>query len=259
MGFDVPTAAYESFMGQYSNPLGVLFAEWMGVHRGQQAIDVGCGTGALTVELVRRLGADAVAAVDPSPSFVAEIQRRFPEVDGAIAFAEQLPYPDNRFDSAGAQLVVHFMTDAVAGLREMARVTKPGGTVAACVWDTGGLGPHAIFWSVVGSLDDHAPGTATFAGAASVDLPSLFREAGLTDVTPSSLTVVRHFATFDEWWQPLTLGVGPVGDYLEGITPEARTEVRARCAEQFPTSSFDVSAVARCARGYAPGPANVGG
>jgi SAM-dependent methyltransferase len=251
MGFDVPAGAYETFMGQYSNPLGVLFAEWVGIRRGQRAIDVGCGTGALTAELVRTLGADAVAAVDPSPSFVAEIQRRFPGVDAAIASAERLPHPDNRFDAACAQLVVHFMTDAVAGIREMARVTNPGGTVAACVWDTGGLGPHVIFWGVVGSLDDHPPGPAAFAGAVSVDLPGLFDEAGLADITSSSLTVVRQFRSFDEWWRPLTLGVGPVGDYLQGINHEARAELRARCAEQFPSSPFDVSALARCARGTA--------
>ena len=259
MGFDVPAAAYETFMGQYSNPLGILFAEWMGVRRGQRVIDVGCGTGALTSQLVRRLGPDAVAAVDPSPPFIAEIQRRFPGVDAAVASAERLPHTDNEFDAAAAQLVVHFMTDAVAGIREMARVTRTGGSVSACVWDTGGLGPHAIFWGVVGSLDDRAPGQAAFAGAASVDLPALFSEAGLANVTSSSLTVVRHYRSFDEWWQPLTLGVGPVGDYLATLSADALVDLRARCAEQFPTPSFDVSALARCARGAVADPANVGG
>jgi len=260
MGFDVAADAYEEFMGQYSNPLGVVFADWIGGRRGQRAIDVGCGTGALTTELVARLGADAVAAVDPSPSFVAEIQRRFPGVDAAIASAERLPYPDDRFDIAAAQLVVHFMTDAVAGIRELARVTKTGGIVAANAWDhSGGRGPHAIFWSAVGSLDDNPPAPAALAGSASTDLAGLFTEAGLANVTSSSLTVVRHYRSFDEWWHPYTLGVAPAGDYVASLSDEARTELRVRCAEQFPATSFDVTALAWCVRGTVTEPTNVGG
>ena len=115
---------------------------------------MGCGPGALTAELVRRLGPAHVAAIDPSASFVAAARERFPEVDVREGRAERLPFPDASFDVALAQLVVHFMTDPVAGLAEMGRVTRPGGPVGACVWDhAGGAGPLSLFWRAVHDLD----------------------------------------------------------------------------------------------------------
>ena len=133
---------------------------------GQRVLDVGCGPGALTSELVRRLGPAAVAAVDPSESFVAAAQARQPDVSVRRAVAEQLPFADDEFDAALAQLVVHFMADPVAGLREMARVTRPGGVVAACVWDHGGgHGPLSLFWSAARQLRPGLDDESTMAGA----------------------------------------------------------------------------------------------
>ena len=159
MSFDVAAGAYDRFMGRYSAPLAPAFADFVGVEAGQTALDVGCGPGALTGELVRRLGADAVAAVDPSEPFVEATRARFPGVAVEQAPAEDLPYADGRFDAALAQLVVHFMSDPVAGLAEMARVTKPGGTVATCVWDVdGGRAPISPFWKAARELDAGARG-----------------------------------------------------------------------------------------------------
>ena len=138
MSFDVAADAYDRFMGRYSAQLAPGLADLGGVQAGQTVLDVGCGPGALTAELVRRLGPDAVAAVDPSESFVAAARARHPGVDVRLSAAEDLPYPDGTFDAAFAQLVVHFMTDPVAGLAEMARVTRADGVVAACVWDLAG-------------------------------------------------------------------------------------------------------------------------
>ena len=122
-------------------------------------LDVGCGPGALTAELVRRLGPDAVTAIDPSPPFVAAAAARFPRVDVRTGAAEDLPFADDSFDAALAQLVVHFMTDPVQGLREMRRVTRPGGTVGACVWDHGGgQGPLSLFWRAGHDLAPDAAG-----------------------------------------------------------------------------------------------------
>src|SRR5450631_1326836 len=146
MSFDVPAEAYDQFMGRYSRQLSVQLADLAGVRHGQRVLDVGCGPGALTAELVTRLGAAAVSAVDPSEPFVAAARVRNPGVEVLWASAEQLPFPDRSFDAALAQLVVHFMTDPVAGLAEMARVTRPDGVVAACVWDHGGgQGPLSQF------------------------------------------------------------------------------------------------------------------
>jgi len=147
MSFDVAAEAYDGFMGRYSRLLSRQLADMASVRGGQRVLDVGCGTGALTSELVARLRPAAVAAVDPSEPFVAATRKRHPGVDVRRSPAEHLPFPNGTFDAALAQLVVHFMNDPVAGLAEMRRVTRRNGVVAACVWDHGGgMGPLRIFW-----------------------------------------------------------------------------------------------------------------
>src|SRR5688572_219697 len=166
MGFDVAADAYDQFMGKYSRLLAPQLADLAGVRRGQRALDVGCGPGALTAELVRRLGPEAVAAVDPSESFVAAALARNPGVNVIRASAEALPFPDQSFDAALAQLVVHFMADPVAGLAEMARVTRRAGVVVACVWDhAGGQGPLGLFWEAARTLDPGVADESQLAGA----------------------------------------------------------------------------------------------
>ena len=158
--------------------------------------------------------------MEPSASFAAAVRERLPGVDVRLSPAEQLPFPDGTFDAAMAQLVVHFMADPVQGLREMRRVTRPGGTVAACVWDhAGDRGPLAAFWSAVRELDPDAPDESGLAGVREGHLASLFTQAGLGGMQASTLTVrVRH-ASFEEWWQPFTLGVGPAGAYVASPGP----------------------------------------
>ena len=178
MSFDVSADAYLRFMGQYSEPLAVPFADLAGIGPGQRVLDVGCGPGALTAELVSR--AAVVSAVEPSPSFAAAVRARLPAADVRQRAAEQLPFADDTFDVAMAQLVVHFMADPVLGLREMSRVTRPGGAVCACVWDhAGGRGPLAAFWSAVREIDPAADDESGLAGVREGDLASLFAEAGL--------------------------------------------------------------------------------
>jgi ubiquinone/menaquinone biosynthesis C-methylase UbiE len=146
MSFDVDAAVYDSFMGRYSVLLAPQLADLAEVSEGGGALDVGCGPGALTGVLVDRFGASSVSAIDPSHSFVTSVRERYPGVDVQQARAEQLPFPDDSFEAALAQLVVHFMSDPVAGLAEMARVTRREGIVAACVWDhAGGQGPLSFF------------------------------------------------------------------------------------------------------------------
>src|SRR3954471_9830020 len=166
MGFDVGAESYDRFMGRYSVGLGGQMADLAGIAGGQRALDVGRGPGALTRELVARLGPDAVAAVDPSEPFVTAARERNPGVDVRLAAAEELPFGAGEFDAVLAQLVVHFMADPVAGLREMARVARPGGVVAASVWDhAGGGGPLSVFWRAVLELDPAARDESGLAGA----------------------------------------------------------------------------------------------
>jgi SAM-dependent methyltransferase len=245
MTFEVPAEAYGRFMGRFSEQLAVDFAATLGVVAGQRAIDVGCGPGALTAVLVELLGTDHVAAVDPSPPFVEAVQDRLPGVDVRRAPAEALPFEDASFDVAAAQLVVHFMQDPVAGLREMARVTRPGGVLGANVWDhAGGRGPLSPFWSAVRSLDPSNKGEDSLSGAREGHLAGLFEQAGLSDVRSELATVTSTFETFEEWWEPYTFGVGPAGEYVNGLDPEARERLRTRCAERFPEPPFDITASA---------------
>src|SRR5690349_13934644 len=147
MGFEVTPEVYLRFMGRFSEPLAARFAAALDPRAGATAVDVGCGPGALTAHLVARLGVGAVTAVDPSDSFVAAVRDRFPGIRAVSGVAEALPLPDDGVDLATAQLVVHFLPDPVAGLAELARVTRPGGVVAANVWDHAGTGgPLAVFW-----------------------------------------------------------------------------------------------------------------
>ena len=249
MSFHVAADAYGRFMGQYSEPLAEQFAELAGVRAGQRALDVGCGPGALTGQLVEHLGSDAVSAIDPSPPFVEAMRARFPEVDVRTGVAEHLPFPDDAFDVTLAQLVVHFMADPVAGLAEMARVTRPGGVVAANVWDHArGGGPLTTFWRAVRDVDPSAVDEAGLAGIQEGHLGELFDAAGLEHIEPSTLTVTVQFATFAQWWEPYTLGVGPAGAYLSRLDEGSRDVLRARCVELLPRGPFEVSATAWCVR-----------
>jgi SAM-dependent methyltransferase len=205
----------------------------------------------LTAELVGLLGADAVSAVDPSEPFVEAVRARLPSVDIRQGSAEALPFTDDTFDLAMAQLVVHFMADPVAGLREMARVTRPGGVVAACVWDhAGGRGPLSAFWRAVRELDPGADDESNLAGVREGHLAELFTQAGLDAVEVTTLTVQVRQAGFDSWWETFTLGVGPAGAYLTSLLADRRDELRERCRRQLPEGPFEVSATAWAATAH---------
>lgn len=244
--------AYDRFMGRFSSPLAIEFVRLLEPQAGQRALDVGCGPGALTAVLVDRLGADAVTAVDPAESFVQAAQKRMPGVDVRSASAERLPFDDDRFDLTLAQLVVHFMADPIAALREMLRVTKPSGLVAATVWDhADGGGPLTSFWDAVHRLDPDARGEGGLTGAAEGQLGALFREVGLRDVETPMLSVTVPFGTFEDWWAPFELGVGPAGAYVAALDDHGRSALRAQCADLLPTPPFRITASAWCAVGRA--------
>ena len=243
--------AYDRFMGRYSEPLAPKLVEFAGISGGT-VVDVGCGPGALTAELVTLLGPGSVSAVDPSEPFVAAASERHPDVTVRQASAEELPFETDAFDAALAQLVVHFMTDPVAGLREMSRVTRPGGAVAACVWDHGGSkGPLSLFWEIVRDLNAEADDESRLPGAREGHLAELFLAAGLEDVEDSTLTIEVEHATFEDWWDPFTLGVGPAGAHVARLGPEDRELLRESCRERLPEPPFVLTAVAWAARGRA--------
>lgn len=186
-----------------------------------------------------------MTAVDPSPPFVAAAADRFPAVDIRAASAEDLPFDDDTFDVTLAQLVVHFMADPVRGLAEMSRVTRPGGTLGACVWDFGeGGSPLSVFWRAAREVDPAAPDEAGRPGTHQGQLVDLAHRAGLAAVEPGTVSVSVDFATFEAWWQPFGLGVGPIGAYVRGLDPDTLAALRARAAHLLPPAPFTITASA---------------
>jgi len=252
VSFDVAAEAYDRFMGRYSRLLSPQLADLGGVDGGQRALDVGCGPGALTAELVARLGAASVTAVDPSTPFVEAARARHPGVEVHHASAEELPFADDTFDASLAQLVVHFMSDPVAGLAEMRRVTRQGGVVAACVWDlAGGQAPLSVFWMAARQLDPAAVDESQLAGARQGHLAELFATAGLREIEEVVLEVSLEHPTFEEWWEPYTGGVGPAGSYVMSLGPDPQAELRDQCRALLPDEPFVLTSRAWAVRGLA--------
>ncbi len=254
--FAVSADAYDAFMGRYSRPLASQFADFAGVTDRRRALDIGCGPGALTAELVRRLGYEQVAACDPSEPFVVVCAERNPGVDVRPGSAERVPFDDASFDIAAAQLVLHFVSDpTVAGL-EMARVVRPGGTVASCVWNfEQEMQILRAFWDAALTLDSEAPAEQrVMRFGRTGELSAWLSEAGLVDVAETRLTVTSTYGGFDELWDGFLAGIGPAGSYCVGLTPQHREALRSAMYQRLgePAGSITLSAGALAARGVRP-------
>jgi ubiquinone/menaquinone biosynthesis C-methylase UbiE len=253
MSFVVSGDAYDRFMGRYSRPLAPAFADFAGVGTGQRVLDVGCGSGVLTEELARRVGADHVSGVDPSPLLEA-CAERVPGAELERGAAETLPWPDDSFDAAVAQLVIHFVDDPAAGVAEMARVTRPGGVVAACSWDSsGGMEMLGVYWQAARELDDDIAGESRSFGNLE-ELDALWRELGLEDVKAGPIEVSSDYADFNELWGTVLLGVGPAGEYVVSLPPERQQKLREAYRRRLgaPDGAFTLGARAWAARGQVP-------
>ena len=253
MRFQAAPDAYDRFMGRYAAPLAIAFADAVGIEPGMRVLDVGCGPGGLTRELIGR-GAEA-AAIDPAEQFAQACQERNPSADVRVGPAEELPWEDASFDAAMAQLVIAFMTDPDGGVREMARVTRPGGTVAACMWDLTGDGMTMLnlFWRAIRTVDPGAAGEAKRPGTFEGDIAARFERAGLTDISGDTLVARSDYTGFDDLWEPMTMGVGPAGMHLRSMTDEQRDQVREALRALVPDGPFSLDARAWFARGTVPG------
>jgi SAM-dependent methyltransferase len=225
--FRASAEAYDRFVGRYGPPLADALIAFAGVEQGQRAVDVGCGPGALTIALAGRLGAPNVAAADPSETFVEACRERAPGVEVVLAAAEELPFADDSFDAALSQLVVNFMRDPRSGTRELARVTRAGGVVAACVWDYAGeMTLLRAFWDAAREIDPEraarADEGAVMAWCADGELGELWRAAGLRDVRTGELVVSVAYASFEDLWSPLPTGIAPAGAFCASLDDDRR-------------------------------------
>jgi ubiquinone/menaquinone biosynthesis C-methylase UbiE len=252
--FTAPAEHYDRFMGRYGPTLAAALADAAGIEPGMRTLDVGCGPGALARELAARVGNANVAAIDPAPQFAEACRERIPGADVRVGAAEELPWADGEFDAALASLVLAFMRDPDQGVREMARVTRPGGTVATCMWDiaTGGMTMLRTFWTAAREVDPGVTGELRRAGTFEGDIAERFERAGLEDVAGGSLTARADYTGFDDFWEPFTFAVGPAGEHLRSLSAEQQERVRESCRAALPDGPFSLDARAWYARGTVP-------
>jgi ubiquinone/menaquinone biosynthesis C-methylase UbiE len=249
--FTSPADKYDRFMGRYTRTLAPALVDAAGIEPGMRVLDVGCGPGGLTEVLAARVGAGNVAAIDPAPQFAAACRERHPGADVRVGGAEELPWPNGAFDATLASLVIAFMRDADQGVREMARVTRPGGTVAACMWDVpgGGMTMLSTFWRTVHALDPRAVGERARPGMQKGDIAERFRRAGVEHVVEGTVEATADYAGFEDFWEPFTFEVGPAGEYVAAQPPERRAELREALRGSMPEGPFTLTARAWFARG----------
>lgn len=247
--FQTTGAAYDAFMGRYSRALAPRFADHLAATGGQRALDLGCGPGTLTTELVQRLGPGAVVACDPSPAFVEACAARHPGVEVRPGSAEAIPFPDATFDLAAAQLVLHFVSDPPAAASELRRVVRPGGTVGACVWDfDDGMQMLRAFWDAALELDPDAPDEApTLRFGRAGEIAQLFTDAGLTHIDETTIEARTTYDDFDELWTGFCAGIGPAGAYCTTLPGNHQRELRGRLHDRLgnPPAAFTLDATAR--------------
>ena len=252
---------YEPYVGRWSRRVADAFLAWIDVPADADWADVGCGTGALSEAIFSTARPASIRGFDPSAGFLQFAQRRLsdPAVTFAIADARSLPLAPGSVDAAVAGLVINFIPDPSAGVREMSRVTRPGGTVAAYVWDYGDrMELMRRFWDAAVALDSAAEALdegRRFPMCRPEPLQELFNGAGLHDVTTQPIDIATNFAGFDDFWSPFLGGQGPAPAYTMSLTEDQRDALRERIRSALPMrddGSIHLVARAWAVRGRKP-------
>jgi SAM-dependent methyltransferase len=227
-------SAYEAFVGRWSRRVAELFVEWLGVPAGRSWLDVGCGTGALASSIMARAAPACVVAIDRSADFVARAGEELddPRVVLLVGDAAALPLAGARMDAVVSGLLLNFLADPLTAVAELQRVARPGGTVAAYVWDYADeMRPIRAFWDAAVELAPsarEADEAVRFPLCQPDLLESLFVEAGLGAVTTRVIDVEARFRDFDDYWTPFLSGVGPAPGYCAALPADQREALRAR-------------------------------
>lgn len=222
---------YEPFVGRWSRLVAREFLAWLAVPPGKDWLDVGCGTGALTQTILAQASPKSVLGVEPSPMLDhAKATIRDPRASFRQGDAQSLPLENATVDAAVAGLVLNFVPDNARAVAEMARVTRPGGTVAAYVWDYAGkMELLRYFWDAVATLDRDAAALdegSRFSICSSEALEALFSATGLREVAARAIDVPTHFKDFDDYWTPFLGGQGPGPGYVVSLDYERQTILR---------------------------------
>lgn len=254
---------YEQLMGRWSRRLAIPFLDFAGVEGGDRVIDVGCGTGSLTFALAKAAEIARIVAVDLSPVFVEEAARRNsdPRIHIQQADACALPFEDNSFDRALSLLVLHFIPEPAKAVAEMQRVTRPGGVVSAAVWDhLGGLPSMRMMWDTVAAMNGRAwEPRARYLWQPMMqpgEMKRCFMEQGLLDVVEQSLLMRMDYASFDDYWDPIAAGEGPLGKFVSTLDAGERVAADAAVKAAYeggkPDGPRSFAAVAWACRGIVP-------
>jgi SAM-dependent methyltransferase len=258
--------AYQRYMGRWSTRLAPLFVQFAGVRDRQRILDVGCGTGSLARELLVAGSAVRVVGVDPTEDFLTHARRSVPDHRARFerSAAESLPFPDGSFDVAMALLVLQAMDDPARGVREMARVTRAGGCVAATVWDfQEGMPMTSMIWEAAEAL---APLTVARHRAEHppprLGLPALeelWTSAGLAGVRTARLALRQEFTSFDDFWLPYLGESTPICQFAVAVNRETggrlAEALRETIPDQRPDGSFVLQAHALAVAGVVAVPA----
>jgi SAM-dependent methyltransferase len=234
--------AYEAYVGRWSRRVAAEFVGWLDVPPGGRWLDVGCGTGALTAAVLSGADPAEVVGVDPSEGFLGTARASVtdPRARFETADARSLPFPDRRFDAVVSGLAVNFVPEPARALDEFARVTAPGGVVAAYVWDYAeGMAMMRHFWDAATSLDRVAADLEEglrFPLCRPEPLHDLWAGAGLEGVTVRAVDVPTVFAGFDDYWQPFLGGQGPAPAYVMSLPEDDRRALRDLLAARLPTA-----------------------
>jgi len=250
--------AYERLMGRWSRPVGKAFLDWLNVPKGLRWLDIGCGNGAFTEELIVRCAPATVIAIDPSEDQLAHARTRsqMQIAEFRVGDAQKLLFDDNSFDVAVMALVISFLSDPDQAVREMTRVVRPGGWVATYMWDTPGGGvpvdPIYVELESMGMTSTRPPNTEISRREV---LQDLWKKVGLVSVDTPVIQIPVVFSDFDDFWDSTTVPVGPQGKLIEGMSESKREQLRLRLRDRLPAASdghISYKSFANAVRGQIP-------